>query len=248
MRKVLTITLILLGCISSQMNEDTQQVIVVVNEKWEDSKATLYLLEKKDNQWQHQTSWPTVTGRNGLAWGKGEFTLPSKDMVEKKEGDGKAPAGIFKITNMLYGYAKTPPEGTKLNYTALSENYLGIDDSKSKYYNKIVDTRKIEKDWDSFEHMRRKDHLYRWVLVVEHNLNPTTKGSGSCIFLHLWISPQSDTSGCTAMSEANILKLIKWIDPQKKPRFIQLPRRIYQSYASQMGLPKLPVEEPKNEK
>ena len=248
MLRALTLAMILLGCIFSQINDSTQQVIVVVNEKWEDSQATLYLLEKKDNKWQYQNSWPTVIGRNGLAWGKGEFALPSKDMVEKKEGDGKAPAGIFKITNMLYGYAKTPPKDIKLKYTVLSSDYLGIDDSKSKHYNKIINTKTTKKDWDSFEHMRRKDHLYSWVLVVEHNMNPVTKGSGSCIFIHLWIGPQSTTSGCTAMSKENMHKLITWIDPQKKPRFVQLPRRIYQSYAGQMGLPKLPVEEPKNEK
>ncbi|WP_372368239.1 L,D-transpeptidase [Candidatus Uabimicrobium sp. HlEnr_7] len=248
MIKILTTLSLLLSFTFSQISSSTEQVIVVVNDKWEDSKATLYLLEKEEDSWQQKESWPAVIGRNGLAWGKGDFTLPSKDIVFKKEGDGKSPAGIFKITDMLYGYAEKPPENTKLKYTPLSSDWVGVDDSKSKYYNQVIDSRNVDKDWDSFEHMRRKDHLYRWVLVVEHNLTPVTKGDGSCIFIHLWQSPDSDTSGCTAMTEKNILKLITWIDPKKEPRIIQLPKRVYQSYAKQMNLPKLIVEENKNEK
>ena len=40
---------------------------------------------------------PAVVGRNGLAWGRGVRTdLPAGE-PQKREGDGRAPAGIFKL-------------------------------------------------------------------------------------------------------------------------------------------------------
>lgn len=230
------------SCAFSQIEKNSEQIVVVVNETMASSQATMYLLEKEDNKWTYNTkSWNVVIGRNGLAWGKGEFTLPSDDMKQKKEGDGKSPAGVFKINSMLYGYSEKPPKDTKLKYTQVTSDWRGIDDSKSAYYNQIIDTKKIEKqDWDSFEYMKRKDHLYRWVLVVDHNTMPAKPGAGSCIFIHLWRSSESNTAGCTAMTEKNILYLIKWLDPEKKPKIIQLSKRLYQGYCGKLGLPILP--------
>lgn len=235
--------------IQAEILKDTQQVIVVVNEKMNSSKAKLYLLDKAEGQWKNYNSWDVVIGRNGLGWGRGDFQLPSENVVKKKEGDGKSPAGIFKVRPTLYGYSEKPPQGTKLEYIQVNRDWLGIDDTRSKYYNKIVDATKIKNpDWDSFEYLKRKDHLYRWVLVVEHNTEEIQQGAGSCIFIHLWRSPNATTSGCTAMTESNILNLIQWLDPQKKPKIIQLPRRLYNACSNKLGLPLVSEENIKEEK
>ena len=46
-------------------------------------------------------------GKNGLAWGKGiADNLDQRDGPVKHEGDGKAPAGIFKL-GTAFGYDST---------------------------------------------------------------------------------------------------------------------------------------------
>jgi L,D-peptidoglycan transpeptidase YkuD (ErfK/YbiS/YcfS/YnhG family) len=71
--------------------------------------------------------------------------------------------------------------------------------------------------------MRRKDELYRRVIVVDHNPEPSP-GAGSCIFLHLWHGPDGGgTAGCTAMSPAPMEALLAWLDPAARPVYVLLP-------------------------
>ena len=62
--------------------------------------------------------------------------------------------------------------------------------------------------------MRRKDGLYDWVVVVDHN-KARKPGAGSCIFLHVWRHATSPTVGCTAMPKARLAELMAWIDPAR---------------------------------
>jgi L,D-peptidoglycan transpeptidase YkuD (ErfK/YbiS/YcfS/YnhG family) len=65
--------------------------------------------------------------------------------------------------------------------------------------------------------MKRSDHLYKYGIVIEYNSLNTIKGKGSAIFIHIERSAGAPTAGCIAVSEENIINLIKWINPNKKP-------------------------------
>ena len=122
-------------------------------------------------------------------------------------------------------------------FVALSENIVAVDDTRSHYYNWLVDQSKIEPDWKHAEKLFGVD-VYRHGVVVEHNVPP--KGSaGSCIFLHIWKNSVTPTTGCTAMSEKNIVDLIRWLDPASAPLLVQLPRPIYEELREKWRLPKL---------
>jgi D-alanyl-D-alanine dipeptidase len=85
--------------------------------------------------------------------------------------------------------------------------------------------------------MARPDDLYKWVINIEQNFPDVKAGCGSCIFFHVWRKPNSPTEGCTAMSETNIVTLLKWLDPQSEPLLVQLPKTVYASKKKAWGLP-----------
>ncbi|MEZ4850769.1 MAG: hypothetical protein R3B93_19570 [Bacteroidia bacterium] len=60
-----------------------------------------------------------------------------------------------------------------------------IEDGTSAYYNQIIDEEQAQADWNSTDHMLRKDDLYEWGMFVVHNSPQAVNGDGSCIFLHV---------------------------------------------------------------
>ena len=71
--------------------------------------------------------------------------------------------------------------------------------------------------------MRRDDNQYELGIVVSHNKEGIKKG-GSCIFLHVQKSKDAPTAGCTSMTLKNIKKIASWLDKDKKPILIQIPK------------------------
>jgi L,D-peptidoglycan transpeptidase YkuD (ErfK/YbiS/YcfS/YnhG family) len=205
---------------------DSQQAIVVTNQNWEQTTARLQRFEKKAGQWKKVgLDYSVQIGRTGLAWGNGLHQQPN-DALMKKEGDGKAPAGIFALGN-AFGYDKAA-DSFRLPYKVASDRDYYIDDVTSKDYNQWVtlpenETNTPKAHWQSFERMLRNDHRYEFGLEVEHNKSPVVAGNGSAIFLHVWKDQETPTAGCTAMSRDNMIALLEWLDPAKQPLLIQIP-------------------------
>ena len=70
--------------------------------------------------------------------------------------------------------------------------------------------------------MLRKDSLYEWVIVIDHNTAGTAE-AGSCIFMHRWLGPNRGTAGCTAMAPEELFALARWLDAAAHPLLLQLP-------------------------
>ena len=204
----------------------SEQLILIVSDDFNTTQAVLTRYEKDDNCFNKVgQDIPVNLGRNGLGWGIGEsgFTPKANEPI-KKEGDGRAPAGIFKISK-AFGYADRTR--TKMPYVQADRELICVDDSQSKNYNQIID-KSASDNPNSFEWMRRDDNLYKLGLVVEHNAN-AEKNAGSCIFFHIRKSKNAPTAGCSAMRENDLRTIIKWLDPAKKPKVVQIPR----SYCSE---------------
>lgn len=221
----------------------SSQLLVVTTADWNAVDGGLYRFERSSSgKWQPVSdAVPVVVGKTGLAWGAG--LIPADDLKFsgvadpiKKEGDGKAPAGIFRLSS-TFGYADEKTRAWRMPYINLSQMVVCVDDPESKFYNRIVDKSQISQDWNSAEHMRRDDELYRWGIVVDHNANPVKPGSGSCIFLHIWRGPGQGTVGCTAMAQENLESILAWLDPAKNPLLVQLPESQYQRLRNKLNLP-----------
>ncbi|KPH02315.1 D-alanyl-D-alanine dipeptidase [Pseudomonas sp. RIT-PI-q] len=219
---------------ASGVLDTSNQLIVVTSKNWTDTQGTAQRYVRQGNRFEkYQASFPVVLGKNGLAWGKGLTRVDQREGPLKREGDGKAPAGIFKL-GTAFGYDSLAD--TKLPYLALTSTTECVDDSQSKRYNELVDGATTAKDWNSSEHMRGMDELYRKGIVIEHNM-PASPASGSCIFMHIWRSPTSPTLGCTAMNQADISRLFSWLDPRQSPLLIQLPEQEYEQLRESWNLP-----------
>ena len=215
---------LLLFCLSAfllyaQEIRDSKQLLVVTTENWSESSGIMQRYERKKDQWYKVGKAIEIQlGRNGLGWGIGLHTIPKDAMIIKKEGDGRSPAGIFKL-KQAFGYE---PFKIDYPYNVYSETDHCVDDVNSRFYNKIVDSTKIDRDYKSHEVMKFPKDYYKYGLVVDHNGitagSKSQKGAGSCIFIHIKSIP---TAGCTVMSENDIKKILEWLDSKAEPLLIQ---------------------------
>lgn len=221
---------------SAGVFDDCRQLVVVVSPKDTSVVASLTRYERIGKSWQQIGDViPVNLGKKGLAWGRGLHS--AKSGVQKKEGDQKSPAGLFRF-GTAFGYAPASDVSLKVPYASITDTQICIEDSDSKYYNQIVDETQVTKDWETRESMMRKDEQYKWGIYVRHNM-PAKAEAGSCIFFHIWRKPGSGTLGCTAMSEENLLALLEWLDPGQKPLLIQMTKGNYEGYRRRFALPRV---------
>jgi D-alanyl-D-alanine dipeptidase len=228
-----------------------RQLILVTTSDWTTVRGTLQRFERNGahGAWRRVgAAIPVVVGRNGLGWGDG-LNAPTQgvdaasDTPSKREGDGRAPAGVFRL-GKAFGFAPAREASwLRVPYTTLTPAVECVDDTASRRYNLIVDRDAVKAvDWNSSERMRSVEG-YRWGLVVEHNTAPApVPGHGSCIFLHIWAGPEKGTAGCTAMEQSNLEGLLRWLDQSKRPLLVQLPEGEYTRLRKTWQLPRLAGE------
>ena len=126
---------------------------------------------------------------------------------KKIEGDLSTPRGIFKLKEVFYRPDRVSLKKSNIKSRKVTKNMGWCDDVKSKYYNKLVNT-KIK---CRHEKLYRKDNNYDYFIVLDYNLKKTIKGKGSAIFLHL-TQNYKPTKGCITIQKKDfqiMLKLIK---------------------------------------
>ncbi|MCD9088447.1 hypothetical protein [Stenotrophomonas sp. SY1] len=221
---------------------DARQLVVVTAPSWDAPSGRLQAFERGDGGWKpHAASFDVSLGRTGIAWGIGLH--PQQDNgPQKREGDGRSPAGIFNI-GPAFGYADHA--GTALPYQPMLATSYCMDVPASPLYNRIVDAAKVGQDAvkGSTEAMRldlhnKGDIRYREGFVIEHN-PANVPGQGSCIFAHLRRAAGEATAGCTAMEPRQMSDLLAWLSPAAKPLFVLLPEDDYERLRRSWGLPVL---------
>lgn len=222
------------------------QLVIVTTPDWNAVNGHLLRFERNQStgEWRKigQTI-PIVVGRNGLAWGRNGSddwaSLAKPGDPVKKEGDGRSPAGIFKLSS-AFGYAVKEEAGkVKLPYVQATKTLECVDDPQSKNYNRVIERGSVSNpDWNSSEQMRRNDDQYRWGVIVDHNYARPDAGCGSCIFLHIWSAAGKGTAGCTAMAAAKMEELLFWLDPKKNPVIVQLPQSEFAHLQKSWQLPR----------
>jgi L,D-peptidoglycan transpeptidase YkuD (ErfK/YbiS/YcfS/YnhG family) len=219
-------------------------LVAVVTPAWGDPAAQLALFARAGGEWALALGpWPAEVGYNGLSWGRGLTQPPTAATNVKAEGDGTAPAGIFRLGTVM-GYGAQPPDGLALPYSQSTAQTICVDDPASSHYNKIIDASQVASDWSSYEDMLRGDDLYSLLAPVDHNGliegETPVPGGGSCIFVHLWSGAGSSTVGCTALDGAELTELLLALDALDDTILVQLPRAEYDAAVAQWELPPLP--------
>jgi L,D-peptidoglycan transpeptidase YkuD (ErfK/YbiS/YcfS/YnhG family) len=218
----------------------SRQLLVVEAPDWDATRALLrrYQRTASDASWALVgDAIPVNLGRAGLAWSRGFTLAPKPEGPVKREGDGKAPAGLFRLPT-AFAYAPAELNPTAMPVQHATPELFCIDDPKSGHYNRMLRVDPTtQKDWDSAEDMLRKDEQYRYGLVVDHNHEGMLPEGGSCIFLHIWSSPEKPTAGCTAMAPAHLLALIRWLNPAANPLLLQMTTQGLAAFAARWKLP-----------
>ena len=228
---------------SSEWSSARQLVRVLVKD-WNATQGQLQRFEKRRGAWVAVGApIDVVVGRTGSAWGRG-LGAPHIDANApvKREGDGKAPAGIFRIGS-AFGYA--PQLSTGLAYLPMQASSYCMDVPASPLYNRIVDAKAVGESAvaGSTEPMRLDlvtpgDMRYQRGFVIEHNAD-AVPGKGSCIFGHQWKNKDTPTAGCTAMAPEDMAVLIAWLDRRVHPVLALMPEDEYTQQAAQLALPAL---------
>lgn len=178
--------------------DSVDQMIVVFRERYRDIKVAG--VEKVNGVWKTILSPKRASiGRNGLIYD-----------VAKKEGDGCTPVGLYTL-GKLFSYE--PRIASMLPHTQSTPEDKWIDDPNSDDYNKYIRGATNAK---SFENLLLNNIYYKYCMVIEYNTQPVVKGKGSAIFFHVADIKYTPTAGCVAVSEADMLSYLQWLQPDKR--------------------------------
>jgi zinc D-Ala-D-Ala dipeptidase len=218
--------------------KDSKQLVVVLTPDWKSPEGQLFRFtrEETSNDWQTVGNPAhVIVGKNGLAW-SGELQLPpGTNGPIKKEGDLKAPAGVFSL-GPAFGFLPKGKQQTKLFYLPIKATTVCVDDSHSRFYGRILDSAKAEKDWNSSEQMHQIKQ-YELGVVIDYNMETPKPGIGSCVFIHLRDNNTTGTAGCTAVARPVVATLFHWLDSEKSPVIVQLTKNNYQQLQTSWKLP-----------
>ena len=151
--------------------------------------------------------WLTAGGRTvPVALGRGGI------LANKREGDGGTPRGIFRPRQLWWRADRHARPRTFLPVRAIRPEDAWCEDPGDRHYNQPV---RLERDRGG-DRLRRDDHLYDFIVEIDHNTHPRIAGRGSAVFLHLARANFGPTAGCVAMTKSAMLRLLQRLGPETK--------------------------------
>ena len=127
--------------------------IIIVSQLKETNRATLMFYNKSNKIFETRA----FIGENGIT-------------SNKIEGDGKTPKGVFEL-GLVFGIHSKEEIclNSNIEYFKINQNLYWVDDIKSKYYNQLVDIAKVNKDWNSAEHLIEYPKQYEYAIEIKAN-------------------------------------------------------------------------------
>jgi L,D-peptidoglycan transpeptidase YkuD (ErfK/YbiS/YcfS/YnhG family) len=142
---------------------------------------------------------PVALGRGGIR-------------ANKREGDGGTPKGIFRPRQLWWRADRFPRPATFLPVRAIATEDAWCEDPNDRHYNQPVRLRSGQ----GGDRLRRDDHLYDFIVEIDHNTTPRIAGRGSAVFLHLARENFAPTAGCVSMTRPAMLRLLQRLGPQTR--------------------------------
>ena len=142
---------------------------------------------------------PVALGRGGIK-------------ANKFEGDGGTPRGVFHPVRLWWRADRHPRPKTFLPVRAITPTDAWSEDPADRHYNRAV-TRKPGDDGDR---LMRADHLYDFIIEIDHNRRPRVSKRGSAVFIHLARESFGPTAGCVGLTHGAMLRLLERIGPRTK--------------------------------
>jgi L,D-peptidoglycan transpeptidase YkuD (ErfK/YbiS/YcfS/YnhG family) len=132
--------------------------------------------------------------------------------ANKREGDGGTPRGIFLPLRLWWRGDRHERPRTLLPVRAITPEDGWCEDPNDRHYNRPV---RLERGRRA-DRLRREDHLYDFIVEIDHNTCPRVTGRGSAVFLHLARENFGPTAGCVSMTKSAMLHLLQRLGPRTK--------------------------------
>lgn len=142
---------------------------------------------------------PVALGRGGIR-------------ANKREGDGGTPRGIFRPRRLWWRGDRHRRPRTFLPARAIAPQDAWCEDANDRHYNRPVRRAASE----AGDRLRRDDHLYDFIVEIDHNTRPRIVGRGSAVFLHLARPNFGPTAGCVSMTKSAMLRLLRRLGPRTR--------------------------------
>jgi L,D-peptidoglycan transpeptidase YkuD (ErfK/YbiS/YcfS/YnhG family) len=142
---------------------------------------------------------PVALGRGGIR-------------PNKREGDGATPKGTFRPLRLWWRADRHPRPSTFLPGRAIAREDAWCEDPADRHYNQPVRLNSTQ----GGDRLTRDDHLYDFIIEIDHNTKPRIAGRGSAVFLHLARNNFSPTAGCVSMTRPAMLRLLARLGPETK--------------------------------
>ena len=151
--------------------------------------------------WLTADGWtvPVALGRGGI-------------LANKREGDGGTPRGTFYPRQLWWRADRHPKPRTFLRVRPIRPEDAWCEDPHDRHYNQPI---RLVRD-QAGDRLTREDHLYDFIVEIDHNAAPRIAGRGSAVFLHLARANFSPTAGCVSMTKSAMLRLLRRMGPRTK--------------------------------
>jgi L,D-peptidoglycan transpeptidase YkuD (ErfK/YbiS/YcfS/YnhG family) len=144
-------------------------------------------------------AFPVALGRGGI-------------IANKREGDGGTPRGTFRPRLLWWRDDRHARPRTFLPVRAIRHADAWCEDPASRQYNQPI---RLEPG-RSGDRLERDDHLYDFIIEIDHNTIPRVAGRGSAVFLHLARENFGPTAGCVSMTQSAMLRLLQRLGPRTR--------------------------------
>jgi L,D-peptidoglycan transpeptidase YkuD (ErfK/YbiS/YcfS/YnhG family) len=142
---------------------------------------------------------PVALGRGGIK-------------ANKREGDGGTPKGTFRPRQMWWRVDRHIRPRTFLPARAIGPEDAWCEDPDSRRYNQPI---RLDRN-SGGDRLMRDDHLYDFIVEIDHNTRPRIANRGSAVFLHLARGNFAPTAGCVSMTKSAMLRLLARLGPETK--------------------------------
>jgi len=151
--------------------------------------------------WLTADGWsvPVALGRGGV-------------LANKREGDGGTPRGTYRPLRLWWRADRHPRPRTHLPVRPIRPEDAWCEDPLDRHYNQPI---RLVRNQPG-DRLTREDHLYDFIVEIDHNAAPRIAGRGSAVFLHLARHNFSPTAGCVSMTKSSMLRLLRRMGRQTR--------------------------------
>jgi L,D-peptidoglycan transpeptidase YkuD (ErfK/YbiS/YcfS/YnhG family) len=142
---------------------------------------------------------PVALGRGGIR-------------ANKREGDGGTPKGTYRPRRLWWRADRHIRPRTFLPVRAIGPDDAWCEDPTDRRYNLPIHLQQ----GSGGDRLTRDDHLYDFIVEIDHNSAPRVTGRGSAVFLHLARDNFGPTAGCVSMTQSAMLRLLQRLGPRTR--------------------------------